>query len=118
MGTFLPCVPKTRNNYTVYLPTSLLEDDVKVQEILFKMPPPLPKCVLCNVEFNPEKNKGGMCKHAGSWHAQYSDCGILKCGTNLLVKGSIGNQHWSCCYTTNQFSDICPSSKPHKISID
>jgi len=70
-------------------------------------------CYKCEREFNINDNPGGKCVHVGTWHAAYNDCSYLKCGLHLGKKGSIGKQHWSCCYSFEQQSDTCKESGPH-----
>ncbi len=70
-------------------------------------------CCKCEREFTIDDNPGGGCIHNGKWHAEYKDCSYLKCGFHLGKKGSIGQQHWSCCYSLNHQSTICEKSGPH-----
>jgi len=70
-------------------------------------------CHKCEREFNINDNPGGKCVHVGTWHAAYNDCSYLKCGLQLGKKGSIGKQHWSCCYSLEEQSDTCSESGPH-----
>ncbi|CAF0844433.1 unnamed protein product [Adineta steineri] len=64
-------------------------------------------CHKCEREFNIDDNIGGNCKHIGTWHSKYNDCSYLKCGFNLGKTASIGQQHWSCCYSLDRESDTC-----------
>ncbi len=70
-------------------------------------------CHKCGREFKIDDNPGGKCAHVGKWHAEYNDCSYLKCGLQLGKKGSIGKQHWSCCYSLEHQSDTCSKSDPH-----
>jgi len=70
-------------------------------------------CCKCEGEFNINDNPGGSCVHSGTWHAVFNDCSYLKCGLYLGKKGSIGKQHWSCCYSLDHQSTICSKSDPH-----
>ncbi|CAF4249102.1 unnamed protein product [Adineta steineri] len=70
-------------------------------------------CYKCEREFNIDDNIGGNCKHIGIWHSKYNDCSYLKCGFNLGKTASIGQQHWSCCYSLDRESDTCSKSGPH-----
>jgi hypothetical protein len=70
-------------------------------------------CHKCGREFNIDTNPSGACAHVGKWHATFNDCSYLKCGFQLGKKASIGQQHWSCCYSLEQQSDSCSKSDPH-----
>ena len=66
-----------------------------------------------NATFRLRNNPGGACTHAGTWHSEYDHCSYLKCGFYLGKKGSIGEQHWSCCYSLDRPSNTCQKSDPH-----
>lgn len=69
-------------------------------------------CVDCGKRFIDNLNAAGFCSHAGTWHATFGDCSMLKCAVGL--KTSVGKQHWSCCFSTNQTHKVCPKSGVHK----
>lgn len=70
-------------------------------------------CHKCEREFDITDNPGGTCIHTGTWHAVFDDCSYLKCGFQLGKKGSIGKQHWSCCYSLERSPNTCQKSGPH-----
>eukprot|EP01126_Amoeba_proteus_P025264 TRINITY_DN2523_c0_g1_i2.p3 TRINITY_DN2523_c0_g1~~TRINITY_DN2523_c0_g1_i2.p3 ORF type:complete len:178 (-),score=29.41 TRINITY_DN2523_c0_g1_i2:1552-2085(-) len=71
------------------------------------------KCINCQMVFDPSYNKGGGCKHGGSWHHSFQDCNYIVCGIGLAPQ-NIGVQHWSCCFSTQKGKLTCSKSGPHQ----
>lgn len=68
-------------------------------------------CSECFSIFDTKQNTKHNCKHIGTWHDNFADCGVL-CAKGLGPK-HIGKPHWGCCYSTNAAIKPCRKSTYH-----